>query len=78
MLVFGELFLFSCTASRSFTATSDTATALDELESFLEKYSKEEKVETDLLEKTSCFDVEISFERFEMSELEEDSNTHNE
>jgi hypothetical protein len=77
-LVIEKLFLFSCATSRSFIATSDTTTALDKLESFLEKYSKEEEVETDLFEKTCCLDVEISFEWFEMSELEEKCDTHNE
>ena len=81
MLVFEELFLLwsvICTISRSITTASDTTTHLDEFEGFLEKYCKEEEVETDLLEKTSCFDIEISFERLEMSEVEEECDTHNE
>jgi hypothetical protein len=73
-----ELFLFwsFCCAASSVTA-SHTTPALDEFKCFLKEYSEEEKVETDLFEKTSCLDVEISFERFEMSELEEESDTHN-
>jgi len=43
----------------------------------LKEYCEKEQIETDLFEKTSCLDVEISFVRFEMSELEEESDTHN-
>lgn len=73
-----ELFLFwsFCCAASSVT-TSHTTPALDELECFLKEYCEEEEIETDLFEKTSCLHVEISLERFEVSELEEESNTHN-
>lgn len=51
--------------------------ALDESESFVEKYSKEEKLKTDLPEEARSFHEDIiALKRLQMSEDKEKRNTH--